>query len=77
MLDEIVADDGQRRVAEGREQPRFALERAIGVVAAGRHLLHRDGVVESQVDRFVDGAHAAAANRAQDAVAVVEKRRGL
>ena len=57
------------RVADGRRRPRLAHE-PIAHVRIGRRQdgLERDGAVQHLVDRFVDHAHAAAAEQADDAI---------
>ena len=71
-LDEIIDDDRQRGMAQCGKKLRLAFECAIGVNTGEPALLDSDRVLQSRVNRLVDGAHSAVTDFASDPVAVVK-----
>ena len=72
---EVVDHDRQCRMARPASLG-LAFER-VGGGARNFELLHRDGISQARIDGFVDRAHAAAADPAEHAIAIVEVGAGL
>jgi len=64
----MVADARQRGMVQTSEQPRFALELFAQALVGNERFFQRDGRVETLIDRFIDGAHAALAELAHDSI---------
>src|SRR5690242_271714 len=68
----MVADARQRGMMQTCEQPRFAFELFAQTFVGKERLFQRDGGIETLIDGFIDGAHAALAELAHDPIPALE-----
>ena len=67
----MVYDFGEYRVAQVCQEPRLALKGALEFVSFRESLFERDRAAQSLVNSFIDRAHAALAELANDAIATL------
>src|SRR6185295_4938171 len=73
LVDEVIADARQRRMAQRREQLGLTLEGPPQRLPLDQHLFQRDRRPQPGVYRFVDRAHPAAPDLLNDSITVLKQ----